>query len=419
MAFGRQPGKEFLLFETVSSGPRRRGGRLGLCVMVALMALALTAPATSQATTHKPPSAKPARVKVMSRNLYLGADLSPGTSASSLQELANAAGQILNQVDENRFGVRAKGLAQEILNRKADLVGLQEVALWRQAPCSDNPLEFTAREVRRGGNFLALLMHHLNQGERRYRLVISEPEFDFQVWANTDGDESTGTPFGCEIEGRLTMRDAILARRDTVETSNARRGHFETLLQVTPGGVPIDVTRGWTRVNARVKGGPKLSRTPTFRFVNTHLEAFDNQASNHTNQDTDVGNGEVREAQSKELIANGGPAAAPRPVILVGDLNSDTKTPIKPGDQLAHRALLNAGFRERSTYDPLGCCLDADVLAVGSGGDISQFDHKVDHVMADGPNHVKLVSSLVTGRHPRNGFWDSDHAGMFSALDFK
>jgi len=262
-------------------------------------------------------------------------------------------------------------------------------------------------------------MNQLNKDGPRYRVVISQPEFDFQIWANTDGNESTGTPFGCEIEGRLTMRDAILARvgkdgpRFTlprVQTSNAKRGHFDTLLQVTPAGVEIDVTRGWTSVDAKVTGAPQI------RFVNTHLEAFDNQASNHTNQGIDVGNGVVRWRQAKELVANGGPATGSLPVILVGDLNSDVRTPLKPGDQFAHRSLRNAGFVNRDTYNPLSCCLDADVLTAGGGGSVSQFDHKVDHVMTDDPTHVHLVRSTVTGRFPVNGFWDSDHAGIASAL---
>jgi hypothetical protein len=29
---------------------------------------------------------------------------------------------------------------------------------------------------------------------------------------------------------------------------------------------------------------------------------------------------------------------------------------------------------------------------------------------------VTLVNSSVTGRQPVNGFWDSDHAGLFSTL---
>jgi endonuclease/exonuclease/phosphatase family metal-dependent hydrolase len=390
------------LSQTVNGEPRRHIWGISVLVLAALAAIALVAPATSHSR---------ARVRVMTRNLYLGADLTPGTSATSIQGLVDAAGQILNQVDQNKFQVRAKGLAQEILNQNPDLVGLQEAALWRDAPCSDNPRNFTATHVRPGGDFLQLLMNQLNKDGPRYRIVKSEPEFDFQIWANTDGNESTGTPFGCEIEGRLTMRDAILARRgNRVQTSNARGGHFDTLLQVRPGGVPTDVTRGWTSVDAKVTGAPKL------RFVNTHLEAFDNQASNHTNQNTDVGNGVVRWAQAKELIANGGPATGSLPVILVGDLNSDTQTPLKPGDQAADRSLLNAGFRERSTYDPLSCCLDAAVLTAGGGGSVSQFDHKVDHVMTDDPTHVNLVRSSITGRFPVNGFWDSDHAGTASAL---
>ena len=374
--------------------------------LAALAAIAAIAPATSQAN-----------VRVMTRNLYLGADLSPGTNAASFQELVNAAGQILHQVDQNDFRIRAKVLAHQILNQDPDLVGLQEGALWRKAPCTDNPLMFTATQVRPGGDFLGLLLHELNKDGRHYRIVVSEPEFDFQVWANMDGNESTsapGCPYGSETEGRLTMRDAILARTGgRVVTSDPHAAHFNTLLQVKPGGYALNVTRGWTSVNAHVTGEPK------FRFVNTHLEAFDNRTSNPTNQATEVGNGRVREAQANELFATGGPADSNLPVILLGDLNSDTRTPLKPGDQLADRDLLNAGFVERSTYDPLSCCLNADVLSEGSGGQISQFDHKVDHVMTDDPAHIKLVKSSVTGRQPYNGWWGSDHAGTASVLDFK
>jgi endonuclease/exonuclease/phosphatase family metal-dependent hydrolase len=387
----------------------RHGRGRWILVVTALAATALLAPASSHASDSK--------VRVMTRNMFLGADLGPGTSATSFQQLVDGAGQIIHQVDQNDFRQRAPVLAREILNQNPDLVGLQEAALWRKAPCTDNPLDFTATQVRPGGNFLSLLMKQLNKDGYKYRLVIAEPEFDFQVWANMDGDENTsrpGCPFGSETEGRLTMRDAILARAGTrVQTSDPQGAHFDTLLQVTPGGVPINVTRGWTSVNAKVDGSPK------FRFVNTHLEAFDNQTTNHTNQNTDVGNGQVRQAQANELIDAGGPATGNLPVVLVGDLNSDTRTPLKPGDQLADRDLLNAGFAERSTYDPLSCCLNADVLSQGSGGQVSQFDHKVDHVMTDDPAHIKLVRSTVTGRHPYNGWWGSDHAGTASVLNFK
>jgi endonuclease/exonuclease/phosphatase family metal-dependent hydrolase len=378
--------------------------RVALAVIfVALLAL----PSGAAAGTSKP---KP-NVRVMTRNLFLGGDLTPGTQATSLQQLVTAAGVILKQVDDNKFGVRAKGLAGEIIKANPDVVGLQEVALWRTEPCTESPLPPHAAQVRY--DYLKLLLDQLNKGKRRYRTVVSQDEFDFEVWVNTDGNESTaapGCPLGSEINGRLTMRDAILARvGGGVTTSNAKGGHFNSLLQVRPGGVATNVTRGWTRADVKLRGVPK------FRFVNTHLEAFDNQPTNHVSTGADVGNGQIRELQAKELFKAGGPATGRR-VILLGDLNSDVKTEVKPGDGLAYRALLRGGFAERSTSKPLGCCLHGDLLTTSGGGKLSDFNHQVDHVMTNAPRKVRLVSSSVPGRKPVNGFWDSDHAGLFSGL---
>jgi len=382
---------------------RRRSLTIACLALGALALAAVSAsPAAANQTTPK--------AKVMTRNLYLGADLSPGINAQNFNELKDAAGQILHQVDQNKFQVRAKGLASEILSKRPDLVGLQEVALWRTGPCKVivPPNPFEAKHVRY--DFLKLLLDQLNAHGRHYRAVVVQPEFDFETEANTDGSAD----HSCDMNARLTMRDVILARRHAgVKTTNAHGGHYDTLLQVKVSGVPIDVTRGWTSVDAKVRQGPR------FRFVNTHLEAFDNQPSNQTNQGTQVGNGKVRKAQAQELIAPGGPAAAKKPVILVGDLNSDVKTQLKPGDGAADWWLLSHGFKERSTHEPLSCCLQADVLRARGDGDVSQFDHKVDHVMTNDPRHVRRGRTAVTGRKPYNGFWDSDHAGLFSVLRFR
>jgi endonuclease/exonuclease/phosphatase family metal-dependent hydrolase len=353
--------------------------------------------------------AKPASATVMTRNLYLGADLSPGTRAASLQELVNGAGQILNQVDANNFPARAKGLAREILSAKPDLVGLQEAALWRTEPCDQNPLPPKATTVRY--DYMTSLLAQLNKGTALYRVAVVKPEFDFEVWANTDGNEATagpGCPVGSEINGRLTMRDAILVRKG-VTASKARSGTFKTLLRVKPAGVNIDVTRGWTAVDATVRGHK-------FHFVNTHLEAFDNNpTTNPTNTGKDVGNGQIRAAQAKELIAKAGPARSKLPVILVGDLNSDVKTEVRKGDALAYRALLKAKFVERSTSKH-GCCLNADVISESDGASRKDFTHRVDHVMTNASKKVKLVRSRITGGTPFGGWWDSDHQGLVSTL---
>lgn len=365
----------------------------------------VAAPASGSVTDHA--------VRVMTRNLYLGADLTPALGATSLPQLNDAAGEVFNQVKRNDFPVRAKGLAREILQTHPDLVGLQEAALWRTDPTCKYfvpPGPYTATRV--AYDYVKLLLAQLNEGKKRYRVVAIEPEFDFETEANTDGSPD----HSCDQDVRLTMRDAILARiGDGVKVKGVRKGHFRTLFAPKLLGLlTVPVTRGWISADVKVRG------SGWFRFLDTHLESFDSQASNPTNQGTDVGNGEVRKAQALELIGKGGPARGILPVVLVGDLNSDSKTPLKPGDQLADQALLRAGFRERSTYKPLSCCLNTPLLtAPGGGGLLSDFNHKVDHVMTDAPKKITLVSSVVTGRHPMNGFWDSDHAGTFSVLAFR
>jgi endonuclease/exonuclease/phosphatase family metal-dependent hydrolase len=391
---------------------RRPAGRTTLPVRLLILGLAVALVGTLPAAANA--GKRPGKVKVMSRNVYLGASLTPGLEAGSLQELVNAAGVILDEVDRNSFGVRAQGLAQEIRRRNPHLVGLQEAALWRTQSCTASPIPPSASDVRY--DYVDLLLEELNEDRpkrKRYKVVVSQDEFDFEIYVNADGDESTSAPgcqFGSEFNGRLTMRDVILKRRGGVRTRRARSDSFETLLRVTPAGVPVDVTRGWTAVDAKVRGFKR------FRFVNTHLEAFDNTDSNGRNNGDPVGNGEIREAQANELFANGGPADSRRPVIMLGDFNSDTATPIRPGDELAFQALLDAGFEEVGAAQPFSCCVETSLLDVAAGGDVSDFDHNVDHILTDTPNKIRLLRGAVTGRAPQNGFWNSDHAGLISKL---
>ena len=338
---------------------------------------------------------------VMTRNLYLGANLTPAIVAPTLPQFVAANGQILREVTANNFPVRAEGLAEEILDAKPDLVGLQEVALWRTAPPSLTPVLTgtpTASTVRY--DYLAELMAELNRGPDRYEVVVVQNEFDLEAPADENGVAGDGPNpaiADAEINGRLTMRDVILARRGAgVQTKNPQSANFATNLVVPVAGVPITVKRGWTATDARVRG------TGWFRFVNTHLEAFQPL---------------IRQAQAAELVAPTGPATSDLPVVLVGDLNSDDDT-VEGPDRLAYQTLLAAGMVNRSTDDPLSCCLNSSLLAVGAGGSEADFDHQVDHILTRDPEVVTLRDSEVSGIQPVNGYWNSDHAGVFSSLRF-
>lgn len=377
--------------------------RVALCLALVLAGVAALA-GVAQAKP-KPGKPKGTEVTVMTRNLYLGADLTPAIASPNLESFFEATGAIMRTVDASNFPVRAKGLAQEILEQEPDLVGLQEAALWRTAPPSLLALKAPPSATTVKYDFLAELLKQLNKKKTTYRAVVVNPEFDFEAPANYDGQPGGGPGPGLlantEVNARLTMRDVILARVGAgVQTSNPQMGHYTHLLvEKVAGTAEVAVTRGWVSVDATVRGSRK------FHFVDTHLESFDPASVVPS----------IRAQQASELVGPGGPAdpANKLPVILLGDLNSDVKTEVQPGDGQAYRVVTEAGFRERSATKPLGCCIDSDDL---KGGSVKDMNHKVDHILTDAPSKVKLVSAAVTGRQKHNGWWDSDHAGLASVL---
>jgi len=371
----------------------------GLTALTALVA-APNGDATAKAKAKAKAAAVP--VTVMTRNIFLGADLTPGVEAKNAKEFVDANGAILREVDQTNFPLRARALGKEIRNNDPDLVGLQEVALWRDAPPDFNTATNnapTATNVRY--DFLKLLLAQINkgQGERkdRYKVAVVQEEFDFEAPANEDGNDDTG-PLGGEINGRLTMRDVILARKGAgVRISNAQGGNFENKLVVKVSGVEIPVDRGWTRVDARIRGSEKL------RFVNSHLEAFDDETQRPS----------IRALQAGELVEPGGPATGKKRLVLLGDFNSDVPG-VQPGDEQAFQVLLDAGFAERGVKGPVTCCVSSLFTSPPS-----EFDHQVDHILSDSGNKVKQVDSSVVGREKKRGLYPSDHAGIVSELKIR
>lgn len=391
----------------------RRIATVAFAVMTALALLAGVAEAKKQK--------RGVPVKVMTRNLFLGADLSPGLNAASFQDFIEANGQILREVDLTNFPTRAQGLAREIAAKKPDFVGLQEVAWWRTADpyigYAQGPNgNFTATTTKY--DFLALLQAQLKARGMNYRVAVEKPEFDFEAptdyndvdndappgmgGGDATNDESANSFDDAEITGRLTMRDVILVRaKRSIKFKNPISGTYSALFTPNISGVQVPVTRGWTALDATVtkgKGKKKVQRK--FRFVNTHFEAFDDETEHPS----------IRARQAMEVTA--GPAAKGRTIIL-GDFNSDDDT-VAPDDQQAYRALLAAGFRERSTANPLSCCVSNLLTSPPT-----EFDHQIDHVMTNMGKKAKLVNSSVTGRNQLNGIYDSDHAGVFSTLKLK
>lgn len=369
----------------------------------------------------------------MTRNIYLGADLGPAIRAASLQAFIDANGEIMRQVDTNNFPVRARGLATEIRQKSPDVVGLQEVALWRTGPLgpprnkpADPPESFTATTVTY--DYLQLLMDQLNRGKQRYRVVQVSDEFDFEGPANYDGDVN-GVP---DLNGRLTMRDAIIAKVGTdIKTRNPEGDNYSTFYSPVISGLPITVDRGWNSADVKVRN------SPWFKFVNTHFESFGDDKNKVVDCMPDVVTPNpvsIRCSQAKEL-AETVIAPSALPVVLTGDLNSDDESVIDAncpsaantagtlpgnnggvcGDTFAYNALTANGMVDVSTDDPWSCCVRSDILTADNGSP-DDFEKHIDHVMTNQPTKVRRLNASVTGRTPANGYWNSDHAGVYSLL---
>lgn len=400
--------------------PGRRG-RFGLALVFGLVAaLAITLlPGAADAKGKK----KGHQLTVMTRNLYLGADLSPALEASNVNDAVDAAYRIEQQVHRTQFpSVRAAELASEIKKQKPDIVGLQEGAWWRTGPYDLSAVTSGPKATQTdplGGDFLNDLLGQLNTGKKkgkngkkplRYQIAVVKPEFDFELPVNQGSGGLGACPAQCHNE-RLTMRDAILVKKG-VKTSGATAGTFNTLLRVKVGGViNVDVTRGWAAVNAKVNG-------KKVHVVDSHLEAFDSAANNTGSDGKTYPKGGIREAQAKQLVAPGGPTASKLPTILLGDFNSDSPVhgdQVDPGDALAYRALLAGGWSERAlTPPPFGCCLQDPNLNDPSTAGIT---HRVDHIMSNS-NKVKFKKGGLTTTYA-NGLHSSDHFGLWSRLQVK
>src|SRR5829696_4076070 len=159
------------------NGTQSKLNRVGFRLVVVLATAVLALPGVASA---KPDSAKDSggpKVTVMTRNLFLGADLGPVIDAGSIPEAIDGAGVIWNEFQATNFPERAVPLAREIERAKPDLVGLQEVALWREQTPSDggapplSPLPGAAPATTVAQDFLAILLGELKKAHANDEVV--------------------------------------------------------------------------------------------------------------------------------------------------------------------------------------------------------------------------------------------------------
>jgi endonuclease/exonuclease/phosphatase family metal-dependent hydrolase len=314
-------------------------------------------------------------VTVMTQNLYYGGafDSIFGAGGGGLPNF--------NNVRATNFPQRATTLAKEIRANQPDLIALQEAVIWR----TGNVLDLgSASHVEY--DFTQTLLRALRRQRMNYAPAAVATNADIAVPGSVDGQLRTI---------RMTDQDVILARTDLPRSQlaifNSRSGSFSHSLKVpVPVLGSVSLTRGWASVDAKVGG-------QTFRFIDTHLEAF---------------NSRIQQAQARELLQ--GPANTKLPVILAGDFNAG---PVFNSSTYA--SFTKVGFQDAwSETNPseagLTCCQDSSLRSPDS-----QLLARVDLILHRGPGLVAQQANVVgdtpADRTP-SGLWPSDHAGVVATL---
>ncbi len=319
----------------------------------------------------------PVDVTVMTRNIYLGANIFRLSEARSRQEVPGIAGQLYKTVQGTNFPERAGALAAEIEAAKPALVGLQEVSLYRTQHPSDFFSNGAVNALVDAYDFLGTLQAKLREHGLDYRIAARVKNGDSELPAALGSDPSDLTDI------RLTDYDVILARGD-VQTAEAVEVNYVHSAQVPVGGSTVTFTRGFTKVDADLNGAK-------FTFVNSHLEGIM----------------PANEEQAHELL--GIIEGYGQPLILVGDLNTG------PGSSTPAYGIFSAAgytdaWKEVGAGEGFTCCFSEKLLDTDTSG----LDERIDLVLYAGqgiqPASAEVVGDAL-GDRTGTGLWPSDHAG--------
>jgi endonuclease/exonuclease/phosphatase family metal-dependent hydrolase len=375
-----------------------------LILSVILLNLAMTSMAI--ACSHQ------TNVKVMSRNLYIGGDIFKVFEAAIDPEAGPldvplALAQLYEIIVYTNFAERAEAIAEEIRKNRPHLIGLQEVStILKQSPGDfllGNPQPAT--DIRY--DYLSILLAVLKKRHLNYEVAVTSANADVELPMLT-GFTPKGDPVLDDV--RLIDHDVILVRKD-VKYWNTLARNYTTNVSIPMGDLSLEFTRGFTALDAQIKN-------EVYRFVNTHLEVAGG---------TDHAFSAVQAAQMQELLTL--LAYEQKPIILVGDLNSDPNDGALQSEIYgmiypAYLQAISAGYLDIWTLKKkpaeLTCCFNETV-----DDPYAPLYERIDHILIHSTHGLKTEKAKVKATGDQihdmtvNGFWPSDHAGLFGQIKFK
>lgn len=256
---------------------------------------------------------EPYQVTVMSRNLYLGADV--GVALELIPDFPAAAQFMWEQVKATDFSKRVIKLASEAVREQPELIGIQEATIWY---CKKN-LWSKKVEV---FNFLDQYMEETKNQGVPYVLASFDGVKAFNPGYSisaipyltkvTDPDLFPAIFGSSEAACGFTIGDAILVREDrAAKIRQVGNTEYDATYSIVP--TIMTIYRGYTWVDYQVSDS-------LVRVISTHLESIwdENVIPNSA-------------LQARQLVKD--LSDAKMPIIVIGDFNADPRDPRSTGDK--------------------------------------------------------------------------------------
>lgn len=271
-------------------------------VVAAILPLGAAAPAQAADTD----------IVVMTRNLYLGADVAEALSL--IPDMSAAAQSLWDQVAATDFTARVPLLAQEAADAKPAVIGIQEATRWECTPSAtqgttvvyDFTTQFLAATEEAGTPYVLASAGGATAENPSFTIPaiplvtkVTDPQ-TFQPLFGSD-TAYCGFTIGDALAVRADLAGSVLAA-GTVEYGRST--------PIVP--LLLDVVRGYAWADIAMGGTP-------VRFVTTHLESVWSAGSVPAAAD-----------QARQLVDD--LAGVTMPLVVMGDFNSDPRDPRTPGD---------------------------------------------------------------------------------------
>lgn len=378
-------------------------------------------------------NAKDEAITVMSRNLYLGADV--GVAMNLLPDFPAATQFMWDQMRQTDFPNRSKKFAKEIALANPDVIGIQEATNWY---CQKNLIGENVVTY----DFTNILLSDLESLNLQYEIASKDGKearnVGFEIkpipLLTKAYDPETFKPLfgqdfaycGFEIADVLLIKSTLSEQLLSVGTVE-----YEAKYTIIP--TLMTIYRGYSWADLNFNG-------TSARFVTTHLESlFDEKEI------------PVAKLQADQLVED--LKATKIPIVVMGDFNSDPRDPRPSGDdnpggqpveneqckgQLKvlqsstgdascnpYWTMINAGFENASVdaISPSNYTWGLNALLTGPDesrlpfakkmGNNFGFTDRLDYIFIKG-DVQSLNSKIIGNLNPKNS--PSDHAGIVSTI---